>query len=144
MRFFLPARCTAETSAHGVNEMQKTFFILGSISAGLSVAAGDFGAHALKSILTPERLVTYEKAVRYQMYHALGLLALAWALTNWQYSASYLHAAGWAFVAGSILFSGSLYALVLSDIRLLAMLTPVGGVSFALGWLLLALGVWRS
>jgi uncharacterized membrane protein YgdD (TMEM256/DUF423 family) len=115
--------------------MTKTFFMIGSILAGLAVATGAFGAHGLKRIVAPEMLDTWEKAVRYQMYHALALLILAWALTNWPAQARLLSLGGWLFLAGVSLFSGSLYILVLSGIKWLGAVTPIGGVAFVAGWL---------
>ena len=115
--------------------MTKTFFIIGAILGGLAVAFGAFGAHGLKSIVTPERLETFETAVRYQMYHALALVALAWAISQWPQQAGLLVVAGWLFVAGVVVFSGSLYILVLSGIGWLGAITPLGGVAFVAGWL---------
>ena len=122
--------------------MAKTFFMLGAALAGLAVLAGAFGAHALKAHLSPELLQTFETAARYQMYHALALLAVAWASTK--NAGSLTKFAGWLFVIGIILFSGSLYAYTLSftngeGIKAFAMITPLGGLCFMVGWLLLAL-----
>jgi uncharacterized membrane protein YgdD (TMEM256/DUF423 family) len=89
--------------------MDRLFFVLGSASAGIAVALGAFGAHALKARLAPEMLAAYETGVRYQMFHALALLAVAWASTRWPTSAA-ITASGWLFVAGTLLFSGSLVA----------------------------------
>ena len=117
--------------------MERLFFSVGAISAFLAVAAGAFGAHALRARLDPAMLVTFETGARYQMYHALGLLAVAWALTRWP--GPWAGRAGWLFVAGTVLFSGSLYALALSGIRWLGAITPLGGLAFLAGWLCLAL-----
>jgi uncharacterized membrane protein YgdD (TMEM256/DUF423 family) len=117
--------------------MDRLFFSLGAGSAFLSVAAGAFGAHALRGRLSPEYLAVFETAARYQMYHALGLLAVAWALSRWPGSTSQW--AGWLFVAGTVLFSGSLYALALTGVRWLGAITPLGGVAFLGGWFCLAL-----
>lgn len=122
--------------------MDRAFFILGALLAGLGVAAGAFGAHALKSRLTPEMLSVFETGVRYHLIHALGLLAVAWAATRWPGSAT--TAAGWLFLVGILLFSGSLYGLSLSGIRALGAVTPLGGASFIAGWLLLAWAVWQG
>ncbi len=116
--------------------MSRTFFALGAISAFLSVGAGAFGAHALRARLSPELLAVFETGARYQMYHALGLVAAAWAAERWSGGAAAV--AGWLFVAGTILFSGSLYALALTGIRVLGVVTPFGGVAFLAGWLALA------
>ncbi len=112
------------------------FFAIGCLSAFLAVALGAFGAHALKNSLSPEMLATFEVGVRYQMYHALALLAVGWACTQWPGKAA--TASGWLFVAGTLLFSGSLYALSLSGERWLGAITPLGGVAFLAGWLCLA------
>jgi uncharacterized membrane protein YgdD (TMEM256/DUF423 family) len=113
----------------------RLFFALGAAFAGLAVALGAFGAHALQTKLAPADLATFEIAVRYQMYHGLGLLAVAWAMTRWE--ASTLPIAGWSFVIGIAVFSGSLYLLVLTGTRWLGAITPIGGVAFILGWALL-------
>lgn len=109
---------------------------LGSIWGGLAVILGAFGAHALKSRLTPELLATFELATRYHMYHALALLAVG--LLGTRIESLALQLAGIALFAGSLIFSGSLYALALTQERWLGMLTPVGGVSLILGWFSLA------
>ena len=96
--------------------MDRVFFIIGSIAAGLAVALGAFGAHALKARLSPELLQTFETGVRYHLYHALALFAVAFALTQWETS-SWPVAAGWLFVIGIILFSGSLYLLAITGVR---------------------------
>lgn len=124
--------------------MEKIFFALGSALGGIAVAAGAFGAHGLQRLVTPERLDTWEKAARYQMYHALALLLLAWAISHWPAQARLLALAGWLFLAGVLLFSGSLYALVLSGAAWLGVLTPLGGVAFVAGWLCLLIAAWRQ
>lgn len=108
---------------------------LGAASAFVAVAAGAFGAHALRPRLAPELLATFETGVRYQVYHALGLLAAAWMADRWGLDLPVW--AGGLFVAGSLLFSGSLYALALSGQRWLGAITPFGGVALLAGWLLL-------
>lgn len=120
--------------------MSEAFFILGSLFGALGVAAGAFGAHGLRARLTTERLDTFEVAVRYQMYHALALLAAAYAVERWPDS-SLPVVAGLLFLAGIVVFSGSLYALVLSGVRRLGMITPLGGLAMVAGWVLLALTV---
>jgi uncharacterized membrane protein YgdD (TMEM256/DUF423 family) len=117
--------------------MTRAFFMLGAVFAGFAVMAGAFGAHALKDKLEPNVLQVFETAVRYQMYHALGLLAVAWACTKSDGRGT--RAAGWLFIAGMVLFSGSLYAYCLSGIKAFGMITPIGGVCFMIGWVLLAL-----
>lgn len=117
--------------------VDRLFFGLGAASAFLSVAAGAFGAHALRARLSPDLLAAFETGARYQMYHALGLLAVAWAVARWPGAATQW--AGWLFVAGTLLFSGSLYVLALTGIRWLGAITPLGGVAFLAGWICLAL-----
>lgn len=124
--------------------MIRGFFELGAIFAGLGVAAGALGAHSLARSISPERLSTFETGVRYQMYHALGLLAVAWAISRWGESAGLLAASGWLFVAGIVLFSGSLYALALGGPRWLGAIAPIGGVAFLLGWLALVVAPFRG
>jgi len=121
--------------------MDRLFFLAGSISAFLAVALGAFAAHGLKNKLTPEMFTIFEVGVRYQMYHALALLAVGWASTRWPGTA--VNAAGWLFIAGTIIFSGSLYLLSLAGPRWLGAITPLGGAAFLLGWLLLAWSAWR-
>jgi uncharacterized membrane protein YgdD (TMEM256/DUF423 family) len=124
--------------------MERTFFIIGSILAGLAVATGAFGAHGLQKMVTPERLDTWDKAVRYQMYHALALLIMAWAITHWPEQAKLLATGSWLFLTGAVLFSGSLYILVLSGLTWLGAITPLGGVAFLAGWLCLLIAAWRG
>ena len=121
---------------------ERTFFVMGALFAGLAVAAGAFGAHALRDRLTPDMLAIFETAARYQMYHALALLAVAWATTRWPDSSAVL--AGWCFVAGIVVFSGSLYVLALTGVRWLGAITPLGGLAFLAGWALLVWTVSRS
>ena len=120
----------------------RLFFGIGALLAGRSVALGAFGAHGLRNTLSPEDLVTFETGARYQMYHALALLAVAWAYARWE--APLVHVAGWLFVVGIVIFSGSLYALVLSGQRWLGAVTPLGGVALLAAWLVLAWSVFRS
>jgi len=122
--------------------MDRLFFTLGSLSAAVAVVLGAFGAHALKARLDANLLAAFETGVRYQLTHALALLAVAWACTRWPGPA--VVASGWLFVAGTLLFSGSLYALSLSGLRWLGAITPLGGVAWIAGWLCLAWGVWRA
>jgi uncharacterized membrane protein YgdD (TMEM256/DUF423 family) len=121
--------------------MDRVFFGLGAVSAMLAVAAGAFGAHALRARVTPEHLAIFETGARYQIYHALALLAAAWAVARWPGSLPVY--AGWLFLLGSILFSGSLYILALTGIRWWGAVTPIGGLAFLAGWLCLVLTVVR-
>ena len=121
--------------------MDRLFFGLGALSAILGVGAGAFGAHALRARLMAEHLAVFETAARYQMYHALGLLAVAWAATRWPGALPVW--AGWLFVAGTVLFSGSLYILALTGIRWCGAVTPLGGLAFLVGWVCLGLSAVR-
>lgn len=124
--------------------MDRTFVILASIIMFFGVAAGAFGAHALANHFKsyPELESTYNTAVRYQLIHGLAIFAIAWAVTRWP--GSFTQLAGFLFVAGIVLFSGSLYLLVLTGSRWLGAITPFGGVAFLVGWLSLLVGAWRS
>jgi len=115
---------------------ERIFAALGAVSGLLGVAAGAFGAHALRQRLSPDLLAVFETGVRYQVYHALALFAVAWAATRWPGSQTTW--AGWLFIAGTVIFSGSLYALAISGTRWLGAITPVGGVCLLAGWLSLA------
>ncbi len=125
-----------------MGSLSRTFMVLGSVSAMIAVAAGAFGAHALRERLSPNLLAAFETGARYQMYHALALLGVAWAVDRW--GGGLVVASGWLFVAGTVIFSGSLYLLALTGQRVFGAVTPVGGVAFLAGWLALAVGVWRS
>jgi uncharacterized membrane protein YgdD (TMEM256/DUF423 family) len=118
--------------------MANTFMLIGSLAGFLGVAAGAFGAHALRSRLSSDMLAVFETAVRYQMYHALALLITA-AVIGRVGDARLLSIAGWSFITGVVLFSGSLYGLALSGTPGLGAITPLGGVAFLLGWGCLAL-----
>ncbi len=122
--------------------MDRLFAILGAASAFVSVLAGAFGAHALRGRLSPDSLATFETAAKYEMYHALALLGVAWAVTRWP--GALTHWAGWLFVIGTVLFSGSLYALALSGTRWLGAITPFGGVAFLAGWICLGFAAIRA
>lgn len=119
----------------------RTFVLLGAVFGGVAVATGAFAAHALAPRVEPRMLEVFETAARYQMFHALALFAVAWV---WQQTgARAARVAGWAFVLGIVLFSGSLYAMVFSGVRALGMITPLGGVAFVVGWAALAAAAWR-
>ena len=117
--------------------MDRTFAALGAVSALVAVAAGAFGAHALRARLAPDQLAAFEAGARYQMYHALALLAVAWASNHWP--GVPVRAAGWLFIGGTVLFSGSLYLLALTGARWLGAITPLGGLLFLAGWVALAI-----
>ncbi|MFY0579692.1 DUF423 domain-containing protein [Cystobacter fuscus] len=120
----------------------RLWLILGAASAFLSVAAGAFGAHALRTRLPPDMQTIFETGARYHMYHSLGLIAVG--LLAHLRPSPLLNGAGWALVVGIVLFSGSLYALALSGVRVLGAITPLGGVGFLVGWVLFALAAWRQ
>lgn len=123
--------------------MDRSLIALASLSGLVSVALGAFGAHGLKERVSAELLQTWETAARYQATHALATLAAAWLLSQWP-SARAAGLAGWCFLGGTLLFSGSLYALVLSGQRWLGAVTPFGGLLFMAGWALLAWAGWRG
>jgi uncharacterized membrane protein YgdD (TMEM256/DUF423 family) len=124
--------------------MTKLFTMLGAGSAAIAVAAGAFGAHALRARLEPRLLEVFETGARYQMYHALALFAVAWIASRLPAGgAGAATLSGWLFVAGTVLFSGSLYAMALTGIRGLGAITPLGGVCFIAGWVALAVAASR-
>jgi uncharacterized membrane protein YgdD (TMEM256/DUF423 family) len=136
------APASAVANARVLSAPARALLVIGSVSAGLAVAAGAFGAHALKASLPPELLAVFDTAARYQLLHALALLVTGVALALWP--RRLFAAAGIAFVAGSVLFSGSLYLLALTGGRAWGAVTPFGGVAFIAGWALLAAGFWRA
>ncbi len=115
----------------------KSWLLMGSLNGLLAVAAGAFGAHALEGRVLPQELAAFRTAASYQIYHALALLAVAWR-SETEPVARPVALAGWAFVAGIALFSGSLYVLGASGSRALVLLTPLGGLCFMAGWAALA------
>jgi uncharacterized membrane protein YgdD (TMEM256/DUF423 family) len=128
----------------------KFWLLLGAILGGLAVAAGAFGAHGLdshfaESGITPEeqRLIeVWETAARYQMYHALALLGVGWLTAR--HCTLTINVAGTAMTAGTLIFSGCLYALVLSGANVLGRIVPIGGALLIVGWICLAIAVWRE
>jgi len=117
----------------------RLFGFAGALSALMAVAAGAFGAHALRARLSPDLLAAFETGARYQMYHALALLAVAW-LAAAKPGANSVVWAGGLFLLGTVVFSGSLYALALTGQRWLGAITPLGGIAFLAGWGCLAWG----
>jgi uncharacterized membrane protein YgdD (TMEM256/DUF423 family) len=112
--------------------VDKTFLLIGSVAGFLAVLLGAFGAHGLRTRLSPEMMAVFETGVRYHMYHALAILAVGLivpAMGGWL-----IRTAGWSFAAGIVLFSGSLYALALTGVTTLGAITPLGGLAFLLGW----------
>lgn len=122
--------------------MFRLFFMLGAVSGALGVAAGAFGAHALRDKVEPRLLEIFETAARYEMYHALALLAVGLLASRWP--SGLLNSAGWLFVAGTLFFSGSLYAMTFTGIRALGAITPIGGVCFIAGWICLGVAASRA
>lgn len=123
--------------------MAKLFLIIGSILGATGVMIGAFGAHALKNLLESSgRLETFETAVKYQFYHALALILLGILMNNQQHSL--YQYSGYSFIIGTLIFSGSLYALCLSGITKFGMITPIGGVLLIAGWILLMLGIIKT
>ena len=122
--------------------MNRALGVLGGAFGFLAVAAGAFGAHGLRGRLAPDLLAVFETAARYQMYHALALLAVVLLLERRPSPA--LRAAGWCFVTGVVLFSGSLYMLALTGTAWWGAVTPLGGLAFLAGWVTLAYGLWRA
>ena len=113
---------------------------LGALNGFLAVAAGAFGAHALKKAVAPEDVAVFELGAQYHMYHALALVGVGWLVGREPSRAGRL--AGWCFLVGIIGFSGSLYAMILTGVRSLAWLTPLGGVSLLAGWFLFLCAAW--
>jgi len=123
--------------------MERTFFLIASLLGGLSVALGAFGAHGLRGRIEESLLANYQTGVSYMFYHTLALIAVVWALGKWPTSSLPIWA-GWLFVAGIIIFSGSLFVMAFTGLRWLGAITPIGGVAFIAGWLLLAITAWRG
>ena len=130
------------SSAAAPVNLERTLWIAGAAMAGLSVAIGAFGAHALRARLEPARLATFETAVQYHMLHAVALLAVA-ALMGRVQSQQLLLLSGGLFTAGIFLFSGSLYALAITGITWLGAITPLGGIAFIGGWLCMGIAAWK-
>lgn len=119
--------------------MSNIFLAIASVLAGLAVALGAFASHALKESLTAQSLQIWETGTKYQMYHALALFLVALLISQQETSAISLTIAGYAFIVGILLFSGSLYALSLTNIKILGAITPIGGVAFLIGWVCLVI-----
>jgi uncharacterized membrane protein YgdD (TMEM256/DUF423 family) len=122
--------------------MSQIFLSLGAILGCLSVVAGAFGSHALRERISERALLIFETGARYQMYHALALLVVALLLSRSDSPPPALLASGWLFIIGIAIFSGSLYALSLTDIKFLGAITPIGGAAFLAGWVALAFAAW--
>src|SRR5213592_1183392 len=132
----------AETGERAAGPAAGLIGPLGALSGLVAVAAGAFGAHALRERLDPPMLQAFETAARYQLVHAVATVLVAVVAERRRSRA--LSAAGWLFLAGAVLFSGSLYALALTGARAWGIVTPLGGLCFMAGWLALAVGLWRG
>ena len=119
----------------------RTILLAGAIFMALAVLLGAFGAHALKKVLSPDMLAIYKTGVEYQFYHALGLLLIG--VIGFHIRSKYIQWAGLFISIGIIIFSGSLYVLTLSGIKALGAITPIGGLSFVVGWIFLAIAIWK-
>ncbi|MDE0755990.1 MAG: DUF423 domain-containing protein [Woeseiaceae bacterium] len=122
--------------------MRTNWFAVGAFAAAIGVTLGAFGAHALKLRVTEDLLAVFETGVRYQMYHALALLAVAWAATRWP--GPWINASGWLFTLGILIFCGSLYLMTFTGVRWLGAITPIGGLCFILGWIAMAVAALRA
>jgi uncharacterized membrane protein YgdD (TMEM256/DUF423 family) len=125
-----------------MNSIAKLFLSIGSISGALAVLLGAFGAHGLKDKLCEDMMAVYKTGVEYHFYHSLALLGIG--LLSLHYKSALLNAGGWSMVAGILLFSGSLYALSISGVKVLGAITPIGGLLFIIGWILLAAAVLKA
>ncbi|MGF2618291.1 DUF423 domain-containing protein [Rossellomorea vietnamensis] len=121
----------------------KTFIIIGAINAFLSVALGAFGAHALEGKISQKYIETWNTGVLYQMFHSIGILIIGVLVGNIA-AGSMLNWSGWLMLAGIVLFSGSLYILSLTGIKVLGAITPLGGVAFLIAWVLLIITAVKS
>lgn len=120
----------------------RTFFIVAAISGALAVLLGAFGAHLLKQMIAPEMLEIYKTGVQYQFYHTFALLAVA--ILGRQHPSQMVKWAGYLFIAGTVIFSGFLYLLAITGIKMLGMVVPVGGVSLVAAWICLLFHFWKS
>jgi uncharacterized membrane protein YgdD (TMEM256/DUF423 family) len=123
--------------------MAKMILSLAGVLAALAVLLGAFGAHGLKAKLTPEMMAVYQTAVQYHMWHALGLATVGLASLHWP-NVGLLRWSGWLMVLGIVLFSGSLYALALTQIKIMGAITPFGGLAFIAAWSTFAIAMWKA
>ena len=122
--------------------IDRVFMFLGALFGFIGVAAGAFGAHFLKDRLAPEMLAPFDTGAKYQLIHALALMAAVWAAVRYPYA--FVRLAGWLFLAGTVIFSGSLYLLAWTSVRAWGAITPIGGLLLLAGWLSLAIGVLKG
>lgn len=125
-----------------VDVSARRLMAIGCVVAGVGVAAGAFGAHMLKTLLEPPMLAAYDTGTRYQMYHAFGMILSGMGASV--FKDHRLVKAGWFFAAGLVMFCGSLYGMALLEWRWLGPITPIGGLTFIVGWLLLAWRTWQG
>jgi len=125
-----------------MNIIAKLFLSLGAISGAFGVIIGAFGAHGLKNKLSVEMLTVYQTGVQYHFYHTFALLAVG--LLALRFQSGLLTFSGWSFLFGILIFSGSLYALSISGVKILGAITPIGGLFFIIGWVLLAVAVIKA
>lgn len=123
-----------------MNRLEKTFGVIAAISGFLAVALGAFGAHVLRQKIDPGYFSAFEVATHYQLAHSIALLL---TVLSFRISDRLAKVAAWAFLVGIVLFSGSLYVLVLTQERMFGVITPLGGVAFLVGWLTLGIAIWR-
>jgi len=124
--------------------MQKIFFILAAVLGGFAVALGAYGAHGGADLIAQNNaFITFDKAVRYQMHHSLVLFAVVWALNQWKQQTKLLNIAGFLFLIGILLFSGSLYIITFFGIKM-GYITPIGGIAFVAGWFTLAFAGYKE
>lgn len=123
--------------------MDRVFFIIASLIGALSVGLGAFGAHALRGRIEDSMLANYQTGVQYMFFHTLALFVVVLALTHWPTGKLPVWS-GWLFLVGILFFSGSLFVMAFTGQRWLGAITPIGGVAFIVGWLLLAFAAWQA
>jgi len=129
--------CDDRVAVATIGRVDKTFLLIGALAGFLAVALGAFGAHALRSRLSPEMLAVFETGVRYHMYHALAIVLVA--LIMGRMDGWLIQMSGWAFTIGLLLFPGSLYLLAFTGVTIFGAITPLGGLAFLIGWASLAI-----
>lgn len=125
-----------------VEASSRRLIAVGCLLAGIGVAAGAFGAHMLKTMLEPPMLAAYDTGTRYQMYHAFGMILAGMAARL--FSDPRIVTAGWIFAAGMVMFCGSLYGIALAGLKWMGPITPLGGLTFIIGWCLFGWRLWRG
>ena len=121
---------------------EKKFILWGAILGGLAVAIGAWGAHGGAHLLNAKTLITFQKAVKYQMFHAIALLITGLLIIQWKEQTRYLNIAGWSFLTGTVLFSGSLYFIAFLSVKA-GYITPAGGIAFIVGWISLVIAAFK-